>query len=488
MGPGLWVLAAAALGLAGLTAANGWLSLTEYAWAHHHSAGAWTGLASDFLHGDFYRPLVGPLGYGGTRYLPLFPALTAAAGGLGSWDLYLAGVALSLAATALFVAGLARLLVRLGTPAAPAALLAACGLAAMAAQQCAAFPRGDMLAAALNLWGLAWLAGPPPGPRRAAAAGLLFALAFTAKFTTVHGLAAGLVVLAASRRWGAAAAMAATAAAGMAAAVGLAEWASQGRFLEVLLHSAGGGFSWQGLLGAPVRLVERTAADDPGALLFLPLGLAASLALAARRRGPVLVPVAFGLALGAAVIIFADYEVQTHHLLDLQALSVAAAGSLVWSWRRGARRWGLAAIGVAVLVVLPLAARQLHWSLDPAGPRVAALRAAVRQAPAGGRLLATNAAYPVILGQRPFMVDYFMYTKLIRARPSAREPLFRAVAGRRFGLALLYDDYATPGGRAAMDRYLGEGFAALLRHAYPRRQRLGRHAYLYLPPAAGGRR
>ena len=36
------------------------------------TSSVWTGLAWDFAHGEFYRPLLGPWGYGGTRYMPLF--------------------------------------------------------------------------------------------------------------------------------------------------------------------------------------------------------------------------------------------------------------------------------------------------------------------------------------------------------------------------------------------------------------------------------
>jgi hypothetical protein len=35
------------------------------------TSGIWTALAWDLAHGDFYRPLLGPHGYGGTRYMPL---------------------------------------------------------------------------------------------------------------------------------------------------------------------------------------------------------------------------------------------------------------------------------------------------------------------------------------------------------------------------------------------------------------------------------
>src|SRR5689334_12527807 len=54
---------------------------TVVSWRHDanmdHVSGVWTTMAQDLLHGVFYRPVAGPLGYGGTRYMPLFFSLQA---------------------------------------------------------------------------------------------------------------------------------------------------------------------------------------------------------------------------------------------------------------------------------------------------------------------------------------------------------------------------------------------------------------------------
>ncbi|HKF67370.1 MAG TPA: hypothetical protein VKB36_12585, partial [Vicinamibacterales bacterium] len=35
------------------------------------ASGTWTALAWDFAHGELYRPVLSPAGFGGTRYMPL---------------------------------------------------------------------------------------------------------------------------------------------------------------------------------------------------------------------------------------------------------------------------------------------------------------------------------------------------------------------------------------------------------------------------------
>jgi hypothetical protein len=62
------VLVAALVLLSVARAARSWPREAHLSYAE----GIWIGLASDAAHGVFYRPLDGPLGYGGTRYLPLF--------------------------------------------------------------------------------------------------------------------------------------------------------------------------------------------------------------------------------------------------------------------------------------------------------------------------------------------------------------------------------------------------------------------------------
>jgi len=53
-----------------------------------HVAGVWIALALDLKNGTFYRAASGPLGYGGTRFFPLYFCLHAAGARLlGGWRL-----------------------------------------------------------------------------------------------------------------------------------------------------------------------------------------------------------------------------------------------------------------------------------------------------------------------------------------------------------------------------------------------------------------
>ena len=91
-------------------------SLAVHAWHAVSTAayvdfvtGVWLTLADDLVHGVFYRDLVGPDGYGGTRYFPLFFTSIAALMRMGIGPLA-AGFFVSAVAAFLLVTGVRRLL------------------------------------------------------------------------------------------------------------------------------------------------------------------------------------------------------------------------------------------------------------------------------------------------------------------------------------------------------------------------------------------
>src|SRR5512146_2166594 len=111
-----------------------------------HAAGVWIALANDLCHGVFYRPLYGPLGYGGTRYFPLAFVLHAGLMTLGGGPIF-TGRLLASASTLALLAGVYGLLRRLGVD----KLLAGCSalfvLCSESTQLALLTIRGDVLPA-----------------------------------------------------------------------------------------------------------------------------------------------------------------------------------------------------------------------------------------------------------------------------------------------------------------------------------------------------
>ena len=280
--------------------------------ALNHVSGAWMTLADDLARGTFYRPLLAPeLGFGGTRFFPLAFVLHAALLGLGV-PLLAAGYALSALAGALLLAAAYLLVRRLGLHRPPAAAFATLTLAGFAGQHALSAVRGDLLAVAFEVLGLALVAtaatGRRPAGREVLVAALAFTLAFAAKPTALVAPAAAAAFLAMGRDRRAARALVLLTGGGAAAVVLATDALSGGRFLSILAACASGGAGAGDLARAPLRLARTLAVGDRAGLLLLAAAALALLLRAPRAPAawraparPVLLP-ALCLGTGVAVI------------------------------------------------------------------------------------------------------------------------------------------------------------------------------------------
>ncbi|WP_242344996.1 hypothetical protein [Anaeromyxobacter terrae] len=480
----LWtlLLAAAALGLA--TAAR-----LPAAWesgnALNHVSGAWMALADDLAHGRFYRPMLDPdVGYGGTRWFPLAFAAHAALRRAGL-DLIGAGYALSLATGILSVTAAYLLLRRAGLPRAPGAALAALTLGTFATQYSLSSIRYDLLPVGLGTLGLAALARGP-SRRALAAAAFLFALGFAAKPTALTAPAAAVAWLLIRRERRAALTLGAAVAAAMVAVLGLTNAISDGRFFEIVEATAAGGGSVRDLVVAPARLAHEIAVEDPAAIGLLGAAVAAALAgsrghVRASRRGaarPALLPALWlGAALAALVVVYASPGTGVNHLVEVE---VAAALSLGVAWRArgtaGSIARGLAPVTCAlgVVVVAGMAREDLGRS------RLGELRAVAAALPPGA-LLSEDPLLPLLAGQRPFVLDTWMFRLASERDPALARPLLDGLRRDEFAAVVLFQDLDAPGARRWYDRgNLGlEVVGEVARH-YRLAERYGRY-HLYLP-------
>ena len=206
-------------------------------------------------------------GYGGTRYFPLYFCLHALLLKLGM-PLLLSAYLLSAAAIVLLMLGTFRLLRELGVEPWLAACSALALLAAGSVQMALSTPQADGLAAALNVWGLAAIVRPPHNRRRILLASMLFALAWSAKLTTVFGLAAAFIWLLATGYKRVAWLLAAETCCGYAMVAGAMIVGSQGRVVDIFRACASGGANWRFIASGPWRMESMAVYTDPGLVLF----------------------------------------------------------------------------------------------------------------------------------------------------------------------------------------------------------------------------
>ena len=392
--------------------------------------GIWIGLAIDTSQGTLYRPLDGPLGYGGTRYFPLFFTIH---GGLirAGINPIVAGYALSALSVALLVTSVFVFLRRLHVDAIVASLAAAVTLACQPVQMALLAIRGDALPAAFALLGLS--ASVSTG--RLAPAAVLFTLAFATKSTSIYAAVAAVGFFAVTGRRRDAIRLGLMVLVGMAATVAIMEVASGGRALSTIAASAGGGSGLASVLGAPVsfaRILRRV----PESTFFIQLG--AAVLLVRLLRPASVAEVGWLLSLGATLVIYASPATIENHLVDLTALSVVVVASLAGSLRSSP----IAAPAVlAVLIAGGVAAgSSAVWrsaTLDTADLRSS--REAVLRAigPASDRMFADNPMLAASARTSPYLLDPYMFSVRLARDPRALSRLNDDVARQAFEVIVL---------------------------------------------------
>jgi hypothetical protein len=415
--------------------------------------GVWLALADDFSRGEFYRNLIGPDGYGGTRYFPLFFASIGTLMRLGVSPLA-AGFTVSLAAAALLVLGVRRLLVRLALPGSLAVASALFVVAPRFSQQALFEIRSDFLAAGLAVWGLAFILPAfdeeRPRTRPIAMAALFFVLAAVTKVTSLYAPAAAVLALALAARPSAALRLGAMVAAGTAIMVGLVAAASGGRAIESwrACALAGGGVAdWARNL--PSAFASQVIGPS---YVFTSVLLAATAAwlILVRANASKLALALFPAALGATTIVLASPGTSyTNQLVDILVVCVVLIG---WVLARYPR-WRSPAAILLLLLSLAAARQSLQPVTDGAlrqrAERVDAERSELVRslASGGGTVLSESPELLVLAGRRPYMIDPFALRVVTLHRPDVGLDVTTKLDARYFSSVVLMYDPETKSGR-----------------------------------------
>lgn len=423
-------------------------------------SGTWTGLAIDLTHGELYRPAVADDGFGGTRYFPLHIVLHAGAIALGLGPV-VAGHLISLGALVAILVAAYLLLRHLGAPRAVSACACALSLGLYAQQLAIVEVRGDLLPAALNLWGLVVFVTRRDADRPwLATSAALFALAFLAKMTTVFGaLAVLLSLLFAGERKPAARFAGATA---LVSVVGLVAVyvASGGRALQAITAVASGGASWLDILWSAPRTMLKIVLPSDLILAVLALAAVAGLPRAERRDPVSLAVLTTGLV---TLLLFGSPGVDRNHLIDFDFIAIVF---VIGSAARGRIPWAQALTGVtlAVLIMLPMLLRQ------PPPQRATIEKVLAETRSGSGPLLTENPWWTILAGERPFMLDAFNLRIMANRDPEVARALYSRLDHHFFRAVILEMPLDQPeeiwGERWYGDVHFGKDFAEHLSASY----------------------
>jgi len=446
-------------------------------------------MATDLKQGVFYRPLYDSRGYGGTRYFPLFFCLNALLLKLGM-PVLASAYLLSAAAIFLLTLGTFRLLRQLGVEPWLAACSALMVLAAGSVQMSLSTPQADGLAAALNVWGLAAIARLPHSRRRVLFAALLITLAWSAKLTTVFGLAAACIWLIATEYKRVAWLLAAEAVCGYLLVAGAMIVGSHGRVVEIFRACASGGADWKFIASGAVRMVSMALYTDPTLVVFAALALSVVAFVAVSSRLLQNLPALFFLVtIAITIMIFGSPGTAANHLLDVQVASVILLAAFVANAASPSRRLGVYALALLTLIAaLPLLRHIKAWSAWYHPHQFQRVIEAI--GPKDKPILSENPVIPALAGQYSYVLDPWMVQLLRKRIPHFEEPLLERLRNREFSAVVLSGNPAQEVVRRWYDTVsFGPGFVSALSENYKLSQVID-NDWIYLPlpetPREGG--
>jgi hypothetical protein len=404
------------------------------------ASGTWTALAWDFAHGELYRPVLSPSGFGGTRYMPLLFMLH---GGLIRLriDPVLAGVLLMQASV---VAASIALYVALragGVTPALALPFAITPWATVTYQKFFTDVRADYIAAAFVVAGVAAACVAKKDSRRrwVWCAGIACVLAAFSKFTAIVFLIPIAASLITPERRFRAAVFAATTLGAWLLLLGALEWASHGRFMENFQATMTAGTKLSDLWQRGIPRFLAQLGEDP--MAGGPFVLAAwSMVIAVRRREWSPVDSYFLTAALLTCAIYASPGTASNHMIEPQIAAALAVAVAVKQGRLPDRVVArVYAFTVLVMIVLLM---PLSWMPSPTrtlrllGPRqrktVDGIRAEFLSP--SEPYLSLNPIVPVLLGDRPMVLDAFNLNAFV-----AND----APAGRNLRARIYAQSYAT---------------------------------------------
>ncbi|MDA1110804.1 MAG: hypothetical protein O3A78_13490 [Nitrospinae bacterium] len=449
-----------------------------------NTSGVWAALANDFAEGVFYRPVFDDTGYGGTRYMPLFFVLY---GILISYfnDPVLSGLLLSLSTIVFLDWGSYVLLRQLGIKKNFALAFTFLVHASIAFQLLTLEFRGDFLAAGLNVWGIVFALKHLRTNSRGhlTLSAVFFTGAIFTKFTTIGGLVTiAFLFLIQKKKSSAITLTGLTAVTTLGLLFGVNEW-SHGKALASFQACALGGFNLTYALKTPLWFLT-VIVQDPFFLALLGLAIyLVTMTLTAQCKS--FITLYFCFTLVSTFLIFSSPGTDSNHLIDLLIACILVTASQFQTNQKFSSAYNLyflfTVIGILFMWIPGTLSIKDHIESVGRPTRTTIQTLAEKLGPENKNILSENPLVPLLMGQRPFVLDAFSLRLLAQKSPVVHEDFIRRLKDQFFEAIILLDWSGAPldqledamekHSSLGVDRFYGEvhfppGFLDLMKKHY----------------------
>lgn len=394
-----------------------------------HVSGVWMVLASDLADGVFYRPLYSEsIGYGGTRFFPLYFSLHALLILIVKSNL-IAGFALSFISAIFLIIGVYFLLKRLELEKAMAAVFSIFILCGFIIQVGLANMKGDILPMAFIIWGFYFALKIEKSWRQVIICSILLGLAFATKVTAGYGFGVVFFWLLLNGKPKQAIRFGAISTVVLVAALFGINTLSDGRFLEIMKICLSGGTSLQSILRSPSNIIVGLSPFHRVEIIFVIWALAI-LVNSIRHLRFSLPAIFFTLTIIVTIIIFSSPGTGPNHFIDIFIASIVLVGSFWPKIKK--RRLGLTALNITAIVGISIIII-IAFRFDMPNDNFSKVKQIIEQTGTSkGDLLSEDPLIPVLAGERARLMDPFMYRLVRTEKPEYETLLLDRIARKEF--------------------------------------------------------
>ncbi len=476
------------LWMAGVIALGASLFLIFWFWRDAiptgNTSGVWAAIANDFAEGVLYRPVFDESGYGGTRYMPLFFVLY---GLLISFfnDPVTAGVSLSLTAMIFLDLGIYFLLREMGVPKSIAIPLTFLAHTSLSFQKLTLETKGDFFAAAMNVWGIllalkhlrthSWAL-------LTLSAGFFLAAIFT-KFTTIGGLAVVTLLFLIRKKYSSAIFLVGLIGVSTLTLLWGVNEISEGRALAAFQACALGGFNFDYAMKTPLWFLTVTI-QDPFFFAMMCLGIYLMTKIKAEQWKS-FVPLYFAFTLASTFAIFSSPGTDSNHLIDLHVTCILLMAIQFKKEERFSKMYNFCFIfiiaGNLFMAIPGTLSIKDHLELKGRPTRATVQAIQEELGPQIKNLLSENPLVPLLMGQRPIVMDAFSLRLMAQKSPEVQADFTQKIENHFFEAIVLQDWSGAPRDQLedamekhsslGVDRFYGEvhfppGFLDLMKKHY----------------------
>jgi hypothetical protein len=466
-----------------------------------YGSGVWLSLARDLSeHGVLFRDLSSDLGYGGTRYFPLFFVTISGFLKLGFPPAISGWLAGSIALVVL-VTGAHQVARVAGAPRLTAWVAAAAAAGPYFAIEAVFGVRADVMAAGLNLWGVglllpAWQNGVQ-GRSTTWLACVCFALAFATKVTALAIPAAMIAAALATGRVRVGARLGGALAGAVTAILLLAQLASGGRAFRVWASAMFAGTDSSGTLSAfldagflPGLLNSHLVVAAFSASLIA-LGLSLFPVDRAARRAVSSRVVALALWVGATAVLGVTLSspgtVPANQVIEWLAISMLTPVIVAGPRLRFQRVTGVAIAVMASWMAIQNVSRAAEMRSLATADSVRQRQEFVERIRAfDAPILSESALWPVLAAREVVVPDPFAARLVFRSNPELERKLVDEIARRKYTRIILEFDPTSPEGRGMYEfAHFGRPVIAAIEAHYVLDVAALPNAFVFAPRSSG---